>query len=86
MLITFISIGILQNIFKKNVQELVIILIKLRNIFLRKIINSFQIPLYKNLTYADILNFFIVGIGLYMGIAAIFHYLDRSYVEGLRIF
>ncbi len=86
MIITFISVGIFQNIFKKNIQQLIKVIIKLRNAFLKKIINSSQVLIYKNISYSDILNFFIIGIGLYMCIASLFHYLDTSSVEVSRIF
>ena len=83
---TFAFLGIFLSIFNKNLNQIIFFCISLRNTFFRKLTKSLKVKLYKNFSLSDLIILIILFIGLFMGIASIFHYFETSNVVGQRIF
>ncbi len=83
---TFSIICVLSSLFNRNLNQIILTIVILRNSFFEKIINSFKSKLYKNFSFSDFIILIILSIGLFMGIESIFHYIDRIEVVGSRIF
>ncbi len=86
LFITFSIVGIFLSIFNRNLKQIILFLVALRNTFFRKLINSLKTKVYKNFLFSDLIILIILCIGLFMGIASIFHYIQTLDVIGQRIF